>query len=163
MERQEIEAIERVEASLSEIKAELGVDKLVMMGGSDTVKKGEAIGTFGLAGCIAGFIADETRVRCFHYAPYSIAQLVGLCSFISKSTQKVYCLAQQELRKRADGKYVRVANEPESLSAFFKKLKEYNVPYEMVPYEHHSTAKMDHAGKLEVQSELHMSLELRIR
>ena len=44
-----------------------------------------------------------------------------------------------------------------------KKLKEYNVPYEMVPYEDQATAKMDHAGKLEVQSALHMSLELRIR
>lgn len=124
------------------IKAQLRVEKLVIMGTYNSVDRGKAIGTFGLGGCTAGFIINSDKTICFHYDPLELETALKSLStmHISDKTVKVHLVIQESYIRSNDGKWDVDRSVPSNMSKFIAALHKFNIPHEISLYSEASDA-----------------------
>lgn len=81
-------------------------DVLVDMNRHHTAAKGTSIATYGLCGCIGGYIDNPESNTLFHYDPLRVALIDMLArQHVSAQTTKVHFFLPGEWQIGADGKY----------------------------------------------------------
>lgn len=83
-------------------------DVLVDMNAHHTAPKGTSMATFGLCGCIGGYIDNPDSNTFFHYDPLSASMIDFLTrQQVSNKTTRVHFFVPGEWQKDSEGKYER--------------------------------------------------------
>ncbi len=83
-------------------------DVLVDMDAHHTAPKGTTMATFGLCGCIGGYVDNPDTNTFFHYSPLSTSVIDLLTQQqVSDKTSRVHFFVPGEWQKDSDGRYER--------------------------------------------------------
>lgn len=87
-----------------ELRSRFGV--LVSMNDCHTAPKGTAMATFGLNGCIAGYIGNTEKNTLFHYDPLNTSKIDNLLrQEVTDKTTRVHFFVPGQWSRNSDGRY----------------------------------------------------------